>query len=176
VPSTDGMRRRPATPRDATLVARLIADGLATYREFAPDGWAPRSALREEPEIDIRLSRRDVRGQVAFAPDGSAAGFTGWMPAVTRSDPPQLIPGRGHIWSLFVAPAWWGSGLATELLDWSVSGMHEAGCTGAQLWTPLDHARARRFYEREGWETSGRVDYSPDIKLDLILYERALGG
>jgi GNAT superfamily N-acetyltransferase len=169
----DGVRYRPATARDATVVAALVADGFSTYRDFAPRGWTPRTAFQEEPEIHERLDRGDVHARLALA-DGRLAGFTGWMPAATRRLPREAIPGRAHLWSLFIAPAWWGSGLAAGLLDWSTTGMRESGYRTAQLWTPRAHDRARAFYGREGWTSAGRAEFSPELGLDLVLYERAL--
>ena len=175
--SLDGIRQRPATPRDAHVVAALITDGFATYTEFAPSGWRPRLAIHEEPNVHERLSRGDVHGRLALSEEGSAAGFTAWMPALSRDEVREPIPRRAHIWSLFVARDWWGSGLATELLDWTVTGMRDSGYDTAQLWTPRDHGRARAFYEREGWSLDPeRSQHSPELKLDLVLYERALGG
>jgi GNAT superfamily N-acetyltransferase len=170
----DGIRYRSATPRDAYVIAELIAAGFATYTEFAPTGWQPRPAGLEEPEVHVRLGRGDVHGRLALSDGGVAAGFAAWMPAAARGAPAaEPIPGRGHIWSLFVARDWWGSGLAPELLDWLVAGMRDCGLDSAQLWTPRDHARARRFYEREGWR-GGRTEFSPELKLDLVLYQREL--
>jgi GNAT superfamily N-acetyltransferase len=166
------IRYRPATPRDATVVARLIAAGFATYRGFAPAGWQPRTPYQEEPEIYDRLSRGDVHARVAFA-EPELAGFAGWMPA-SRGRPRRRIPGRAHLWSLFIAPQWWGSGLASDLLEWSVAGMRDSGYSEAQLWTPAAHARARAFYEREGWTATSLVQFSPELALDVILYERPL--
>jgi GNAT superfamily N-acetyltransferase len=170
----DGIRYRPATRRDAHVIAELVAAGFATYAEFAPEGWQPRRAIQEEPEVHMRLSRGDVHGRLALSDAGALAAFTGWMPALTRAEPREPIPGRGHLWSLFVAPDWWGSGLARELLDWVVTGMRDSGYATAQLWTPRDHARARRFYEREGWTATDRSQSSEELGLDLILYEREL--
>jgi GNAT superfamily N-acetyltransferase len=97
------------------------------------------------------------------------------MPAVGRGGTPAPRPDRAHIWSLFVARALWGSGLASELLDWIVTGMRDSGFASGQLWTPRDHGRARAFYEREGWTAApGRAEFSPDLKLDLVMYERPL--
>jgi GNAT superfamily N-acetyltransferase len=166
------IRYRPATPRDATIVAELIAAGFATYRDFTPDGWQPRTSIQEEPEIHDRLSRGDVHGRVALA-EANLAGFTGWMPA-SHGSPRRPIPGRAHLWSLFIAPEWWGTGVAADLLDWSVSGMRASGYSEAQLWTPHAHARARAFYEREGWTASSLVRFSPELGLDVILYELEL--
>jgi GNAT superfamily N-acetyltransferase len=163
------VRYRAATPRDATVIAQLIAAGFATYRDFAPDGWQPRTPVQEEPEVYDRLSRGDVHARLALA-DSHLAGFTGWMPA-SRGRPRQRIPGRAHLWSLFIAPRWWGTGLAGDLLQWSVTGMRDSGYDEAQLWTPTGHTRARAFYEREGWTASRLVQFSPELALDLVLYE-----
>jgi GNAT superfamily N-acetyltransferase len=169
----EGVRYRAATPRDATVVAALVADGFSTYRDFAPPGWQPRKAIQEEPEIHERLNRGDVHARAALA-GGALVGFTGWMPAITRREPREPIPGRAHLWSLFIARDWWGSGLAGALLDWSTTGMRDSGFDTAQLWTPRAHARARAFYEREGWTGPSRAEFSPDLRLDLVLYERDL--
>ena len=171
--SLESIRYRPATPRDAAVTAELMNAGFATYREFAGPEWQPRPAIREEPEIHDRLSRGDVHARLAIDPDGALAGFTGWLPALDPSTA-QRIPGRAHLWTLFVAQAWWGTGLARELHAWSVGGMRDSGFETAQLWTPLRHTRARAFYEREGWSASEERQFSPILKLDLILYERPL--
>jgi GNAT superfamily N-acetyltransferase len=170
----DGIRYRPATERDAYVAAGLVAAGFATYTDFAPDGWQPRPAGMEEPELHTRLGRGDVHARLALAEsDGAAVGFAAWIPASARAGPPDPLPGRAHIWALFAARDWWGSGLAAELLDWLVTGMRDSGFDTAQLWTPRDHARARRFYEREGW-TAGHTEFSPELKLDLVFFERDL--
>ena len=170
----DGLRYRSTTQRDATILAALVAEGVATYREFAPAGWQPRPAYQEEAELGDRLARGDVHGRLALAADGTAAGFATWSPGFSSAAPPERIPGRAHISGLFVARPWWGSGLAAELLAWAVEGMRDSGFAEAQLWTPRDHARARAFYEREGWRTDGDRTYSPELALDLVLYERPL--
>jgi GNAT superfamily N-acetyltransferase len=169
----DGIRYRPATPRDATVIAELVAAGFATYRDFAPAGWRPRNAVQEEGEVHSRLDRSDVHVRLAFA-DGALVGVTGWMPSLMPYPARQRIPARAHLWLLFVAADWWGSGLAGTLLEWSTSGMRDSGNRTAQLWTPSASRRARAFYEREGWTWSGQEAFNPDLALDLVLYERAL--
>jgi GNAT superfamily N-acetyltransferase len=164
------VRYRTATRRDALAVAELVAAGFATYRAFAPPGWQPRPAMQEEAELHGVLSSGDVRSRIAVTPEARTAGFTAWRPATARTDPPEPIPGRAHLRALFVASAWQGTGLATELLAWSVGGMRDSGFDSAQLWTPTDHTRARAFYEREGWRDTGEHLYSPQLALDLVRY------
>jgi len=167
-----GLRYRSATPRDATIVGELVAACFATYREFAPRGWRPRSPMQEEGEVYDRLIRGDTHAHLALD-DAALAGVTGWMPALSKEDR-RPIPGRAHLWLLFIAQAYWGTGLAITLLDWSTTSMQDTGHSTAQLWTPRDSGRARAFYEREGWTTSGATIFNPELGLDLVLYEREL--
>lgn len=167
------VRYRPATPRDATIVAGVVGSGFATYTDFAPPGWRARRSFQEEGEVYERLSRGDVHARLAFHA-AAAVGITGWMPAVTPSPDRAPIAGRAHLWLLFVAPSWWGSGLAAKLLEWSTTGMRESGFRAAQLWTPRDSPRARGFYEREGWVFSREQSFSPDLGLHVVRYERSL--
>ena len=41
-----------------------------------------------------------------------------------------------------------------------------------RLFTPAGHARARRFYEREGWEPRGEPTLEEPLGLELIEYRR----
>ena len=43
-----------------------------------------------------------------------------------------------------------------------------------RLFTPYGAARARAFYEREGWEPAGRAFAEPLLGLDLVEYRREL--
>jgi GNAT superfamily N-acetyltransferase len=172
--SVDGIRYRPATPRDATVAAELMAAGFATYRGFAPPGWHSRPAIAHEGELHDVLSRGDVHARLALADDGIAAGIAGWTPARVKRGAPEVIPGRAHVWTLFVAERWWGSGLAAELLAWATTAMRDSGYATAQLWTPIGQARARAFYEREGWRATARREFNAQLGLDVVLYEIAL--
>jgi GNAT superfamily N-acetyltransferase len=172
VASDDGIRYRTATPRDVVVVAAVVAEGFETYRAFAPPGWRPPTAAHHEAEMHQRLGRGDVHSRLAFS-GSAAAAFASWMPAVSRCERPERIPGRAHVGALFVRREFWGTGLAGSLLDWIVTGMRASGFAEAQLFTPRDHARARAFYEREGWtHTEGGDNFSPELRLDLVLYER----
>jgi hypothetical protein len=44
-----------------------------------------------------------------------------------------------------------------------------------RLFTPAAHARARRFYEREGWVAAGDEFHDAGPNLALVEYRRALG-
>ena len=174
MPSPGDIRFRPATERDAVIATTVVIEGFETYRDFAPPGWRPPSRLEEERDLHLRLGRGDVHSRLALG-ERTVAGFTSWAPAFTRAEPPAPIPGRAHLSALFVAPAHWGTGLAADLLAWAVTSMRDSGFTESQLYTPRDHARARAFYEREGWRAaSDGALFSPELCLDLVLYLRPL--
>jgi GNAT superfamily N-acetyltransferase len=79
-----------------------------------------------------------------------------------------------HFWQLFVRPRWWGTGLATELHAEALREASSRGFTSMRLFTPAAQARARRFYEREGWAaTAGPID-DPDFGMPLVEYRRAI--
>jgi GNAT superfamily N-acetyltransferase len=75
---------------------------------------------------------------------------------------------------LFVREPWWGSGLARRLLGLAVEEATACGYETMRLYTPALHARARAFYAREGWTTSGETTYDPMLALELVEYRRAL--
>jgi GNAT superfamily N-acetyltransferase len=66
---------------------------------------------------------------------------------------------------LYVVPARWGTGLADELHDRALEVVRELGSERCHLWVLEDNARARRFYERHGWQENGEtrvVPYPPN--------------
>jgi hypothetical protein len=50
----------------------------------------------------------------------------------------------------------------------------ERGFTAIRLFTPTGQARARRFYEREGWTVNGEPFCDPGFGLQLVEYHRSL--
>ena len=55
-----------------------------------------------------------------------------------------------------------------------MSEMRSRGFERSRLYTPSDHARARRFYERRGW-TAGDEDFNDGLQLMLTEYWLELG-
>ena len=65
-----------------------------------------------------------------------------------------------------------GTGLGTELLSTAVAWLVEQAFAHATLWVLEGNARARRFYEREGWALDGTVKSEPreDFTMDEVRY------
>jgi GNAT superfamily N-acetyltransferase len=163
---------RRATLEDVPLLAADIADGFATYLEWAPPHWAP-------PPLDgasldrlaKRLERDDVWCLLALDED-AAVGHIGLSP-VTNEEPHPAPAGIINVWQLFVRRRWHGSGVATHLMDAAVTEARRRGYTRLRLWTPREAARARGFYEREGWTLTGRTHDDSPSRLSTVEYERS---
>jgi GNAT superfamily N-acetyltransferase len=67
--------------------------------------------------------------------------------------------------SLYVAPQAWGTGIAVPLMAAAIDAIRADGHAEATLWVVDANARARRFYEREGWVLTGdtkETEFGPE--------------
>jgi GNAT superfamily N-acetyltransferase len=165
---------RIAVPDDAAALARTTRLGFESYREWAPDGWQPPPHGLEIRSIRERLRVGTTWCAMALDPEGEPAGHVGITHASDRERPHVRIDGRAHLWMLFVRPRWWGSGLAARLHRLGLEEAAREGYESIRLYTPHGAARARAFYEREGWELASRAFAEPLLGLDLVEYRRAL--
>ena len=167
------LRLRPATALDADELAATVAEGFESYRAFAPEGWSPPDRLELALGIAVRMRGDDQRAWVAVDDRDRVAGQVAYLPA-TRSRHPSDDPRLAHLAQLFVRRAHWGTGLAARLLAVAVDDARERGFTAIRLFTPAGQARARRFYEREGWTVIDEPVLERQLGLELVAYRRAL--
>jgi len=141
---------RDASPADAAVVdglfrtafrdtfAHLYApeDLAAFLAKFTPDAWAAELA---DPRYAFRIAMDD----------GTPAGYV-------KLGPPELpvCPGAPSIElrQLYILKPWHGSGIAAELMRWALATARERGAGEMYLTVYTDNHRARRFYERYGFE------------------------
>src|SRR3954449_9589991 len=159
---------RLAVPDDALALAGTTRLGFESYREWAPTGWQPPPRALEIRSIRERLRAQTTWCAMALEPSGEPAGHVGITHAAERERPHVRIPGRAHLWMLFVRPPWWGSGLASRLHRLALRQGGRGGDGEIPLLTPHRGARARAFYEREGWATDGIPIPEPLLGLDLL--------
>ncbi len=155
---------RVATAADATVMAETVGIGFDGYRSFAPPRWEPPPFTIEVTTIRERLVRVDAWALLAF--DGDE-------PAGQVALLADLAPATVYLWQLFVRPAHWGTGLADRLHAAFLAEARARGYEHGRLRTPAGQARARRFYERNGWHTDGVQTLEEGLDLELLDYTRA---
>ena len=165
---------RIAGPDDASALAATTRLGFESYREWAPVAWRPPPRSLEVRAIRERLRHPSTWCAMALEPGGEPAGHVGITHAGERERAHVRIPGRAHLWMLFVRPPWWGTGLAGRLHDLALEEAARRGYETIRLYTPAGQARARAFYAREGWELAGTPFEEPLLGLELVEYRREL--
>ena len=161
---------RRAGTADAARLHAAVQAAFDDYRSISPPGWIPpdEGAAREAEYLAA-----DWYCCVLSEPGGVLAGHVAWMPAAEHRNGAD-DPGLAHLRHLFVAPGWWGSGLASRLMSEAVRDARQAGFTAIRLGTPQAQGRARRFYEREGFTTDGTVLADTAFGLPMVEYRRSL--
>ena len=77
----------------------------------------------------------------------------GWSDSGTSgpSGDADLEPTTGQLITLYVEPGWWGTGVGRAVHDAALDRLARRGVDRVVLWVLSTNARARRFYERQGW-------------------------
>jgi GNAT superfamily N-acetyltransferase len=146
---------------------------VAGYPAFAPPGW---QGPAYEPELEytrVVLADPEYHCVVAEA-GGRVVGQVMVVPAA-RAARPVEDAGLGHLRNLYVDRPQWGSGLATKLMRAAVEDAQSRGFRELRLFVAEGQARARRFYEREGWRAAGAPYFDPAPGLSMVEYRRAVG-
>jgi GNAT superfamily N-acetyltransferase len=160
------------TPDDAGEVVATVLAGFETYRGFAPPDWTPPPDVGALDLTRKRLGDDDVWGLLARTTSGGPAGHVTFS-ASTRSRWPGGADHLAHLWQLFVREPYWGTGVAATLHRGAMQEAGRRGYTAMRLYTPIAQARARRFYEREGWVLEDEPVETP-MGMPLVEYRRAL--
>ncbi|WP_427889085.1 GNAT family N-acetyltransferase [Kribbella sp. GL6] len=136
------MSVRPATAADAAAIAAIWYAGWRDgHLGHVPDALV---AVRTEESFGIRAAERIADTTVAVAGD-VVAGFV----MVVGDEVEQVYVGGAHR----------GSGIAGTLLAEAERQVRANGYAEAWLAVATGNARARRFYQRQGWIDRGPFDY-----------------
>jgi ribosomal protein S18 acetylase RimI-like enzyme len=100
----------------------------------------------EDPECDFIVGEEDgaVVGYVKLGPPGL---------------PVETPPGTIELCQLYVLKQWHGAGVGKALMDRALDVVHRKRARHVQLSVYVDNHRARRFYERYGFQAVGRYDF-----------------
>lgn len=144
------MEVRLAVAADAAALARVhVAAWRAAYAGTMPDAFL---AGLDETRFAKGWEGALADG-VTFVALGGDDRIDGFATVGHARDPDA--PTSGQLWVLNLHPDAFGTGLATSLHSAALARLVADGHDDAYLWVARDNARARRFYEREGWAHDG---------------------
>ena len=148
---------RDATPADAPLMAAL---GSLTFSEtfghlYTPENLA--AFLGIHSESNWRGELEDARYAVRIVEeDGKGIGYAKLGPP---SLPFETKAPAIELRQFYVLEPWQGRGVAAELIAWVLGEAAARGAEEIYLSVFVDTERARRFYQRHGFEPVGRYDF-----------------
>jgi GNAT superfamily N-acetyltransferase len=145
--TTDDLTVRHAEPGDGRGIGDVLVDSWRATFDFPA----------AHPDEDVRVWVVEhlvptTESWVAVHPDGTVVGV--------------LSLSETMVDQLYLSPSWIGRGLGTRLLDLAKTRRPD----GLDLYCFQANARARRFYERHGFEPiafgdgSGNEERQPDIR------------
>lgn len=133
---------RPAAPDDTDAIGDVW---FAAWKD-GHLGLVPEELARVRTQESFReRAAGKVSGATVAEVDGAIAGF--------------VVVADDEVEQVFVAAEHRGSGIAAELLAAAEEGLRASGHETAWLAVVPGNARARAFYEREGWHDDGPLDY-----------------
>jgi GNAT superfamily N-acetyltransferase len=162
----------PITVDDIEELAALVNESFSAYRTFAPAGWTPPPHAVHADGLKRWIEDPGFWGELA-RDRRALIGHAAVIPAPRHSFRPEPDRWLAHLGHLYLRPRYWGSGLAAELLARAAAAAADHEYTAMRLFVPLGQARARRFYEREGFSLAGEP-FDPGVGLPVLEYRRLL--
>ena len=164
---------REATLADVPAIAQVQFDSsLAAYREIIPAEIIQGRSLEQRVEQwrSIVTTASEGGGWVHVALDGEEV--IGFVSGNASRDADGA--GVGEVSAIYVAPKRWRAGSGSALLDVATGALRAAGFAEATLWVLKANARARSFYEREGWAPDGAGQTLGQTEILEVRYRRRL--
>jgi GrpB-like predicted nucleotidyltransferase (UPF0157 family)/GNAT superfamily N-acetyltransferase len=170
-----GWTPRPASEEVEQVRALLDGDDFWCLLAWAQRAGTERGRAERVERVETEQAERVETERVErVETERVLAGHVAFLSAA-RAWRAVEDPTLAHLRQLFLAPDHWGTGLARRLHGHAMAAAGERGFTAMRLFTPTGQARARRFYEREGWRVDGEPFCDPGFGLQLIAYRRSLG-
>ncbi|WAC94027.1 GNAT family N-acetyltransferase [Mycobacterium sp. Aquia_213] len=164
---------RRAVPADAHDAARVHVrswqwafQGLLAQEyldSLDPDAWAERYTFGrmgfQQPSTQVAVDGSTVCGLVTTD--------------LCRDDD---LTNFGELMEIYVDPAYLHTGVGRLLMTAARTQLRGVGVTSAALWVLDGNARARRFYERDGWRCDGsqRTSTYGDVPVGEVRYQCTL--
>jgi GNAT superfamily N-acetyltransferase len=161
---------RDAGPPDAAALAAIGRDSFTeTFGHlYTPENLA--AFLTNHSDETWRGELSDPRFAVRIGEaEGQAVAYAKLAPPALpfKAEGPAI-----ELRQFYVLKPWHGGGVAAELMEWVQAEARARGASEIQLSVFTDNARARRFYERFGFEYVGRYPFMVGSHADEDLIMR----
>lgn len=166
---------RPPVAADAGDIAETHVRAWQTgYRDMLPDEFLAGLSVDDRYRQWsgwLNDGTADLSGAVVAEVDGAVRGFV--LFGSWRDE--DADPDVGELRALNVHPDAWGVGAGRALLRAADDGLAALGYREAVLWVVTGNARARRFYEIDGWTPDGasKVDEREAVPIPEVRYRKA---
>jgi ribosomal protein S18 acetylase RimI-like enzyme len=148
---------RSAVPADAATLDRIFDTSFCdTFAHlYHPDDLELFLSSFGISDWEDQLRDPSFACQIAEV-DGLAVGYVkiGPLKLPVETNGPALLLDQ-----LYVLKEHHGAGIARELMDWAFAEARRRGASQLFLTVYVDNHRARRFYDRYGFEAVGRYDF-----------------
>ena len=162
------MRIRAATLADARAIAEVhVTTWQEAYAHVFPREFLAGLSIERREEMWASAAATAPDDLLVAEENGRVVGFASVGVA-------HDTDGAGELYAIYVEPPHWGTGAGAALMDAAVERLRAAGFDHAILWVLDDNPRARRFYERHGWNLDGRRrERIGDVDVDEVRYRLA---
>jgi ribosomal protein S18 acetylase RimI-like enzyme len=154
VPAIDGIFRQSFCDTFAHLYRKQDLD--AFLGKFTPEAWL---AEVSDPSSAFRIAEAD----------GQPVGYLKLGPSALPIEPagPAL-----ELRQIYILKEWHGAGIARDLMDWAIAEARARGAGELYLTVYKDNVRARRVYDRYGFEEIGPYAFMVGEQADEDLIMR----
>jgi len=151
---------RSASVEDSEGILRCLAEAFEPYRrQYTSEAFA--DTVLDRDSLKARMQTMQIMVAVA---NGEVIGT---IAGASRDG------GIGHLRGMAVLPSFQGTGVAARLLDAIETHLRTIRCTRVTLNTTEPLSAAMKFYEKHGYQRSGRV--SDFFGMRLIGYAKQIG-
>ncbi|MGE5562372.1 MAG: N-acetyltransferase family protein [Bacillota bacterium] len=166
------MNHRNATAEDLPAIDRVFRESFCDTFAHLYDGNDLREFLGKFTAEAWRSEYDDERYAFHVAEaDGRLVGYVKLgppaLPVETTAAPLELR-------QLYIVTGYHGMGIAHALMDWAIEEARRRGAEELYLTVFTENHRARRFYDRYGFEAVGRYDFmvGSHADEDIIMRKR----
>ena len=154
------MRIGPATLEDCELVAELhVAAWRVAYEDLLPSAFLASLSVQSRA-VEWRQVLQERRSELMLArSDDGVIGFVSF--GSCRDD--DAPPGRGEIWSIYLHPQHWSTGVGRALWLAADERLAQLEYSSTSMWVIIGNERAMRFYLQAGFEVESGSEKSLKI-------------